>query len=97
MLADYAHKLDLRVEMVPRGALIDALERAAGRRLTHEHRYYLANQPVHCGETLELYDGGTWMPGRFEWSGDPDELPVFYHDDGVVPLDDTRLLRWPER
>jgi hypothetical protein len=37
------------------------------------------------------------VAGRFEWSGNPDDLPVFYHDDGVVPLDDTCLLRWPVR
>jgi len=97
MSSDYAQKLDLRVEMVPRGALIDALERVAGRRLTHEHRYYLANQPVHCGEILELCHSGSWVPGRFEWSGDPEERPVLYLDTGVVALDDMRRLRWPVR
>lgn len=94
---DYPHKLDLRTEMIPRGALIGALERELGRRLTHEHRHYLANQPVHCGDALQLYMDDSWIAGRYEWSGSPDELPIFYHDNGVAWLDDTSLLRWPER
>jgi len=97
MTENYAQKLDFRVEMVPRGALIDALERATGRRLTHENRYYLANQPVHCGEIIELYEDGAWVPGRFEWSGDPEERPVLYLDVGIVVLDDACRLRWPVR
>jgi hypothetical protein len=46
---------------------------------------------------LELYKDGQWVYGRYEWSGSPDDLAVFYHDDGVVSLDDSSLLRWPER
>jgi len=75
--------------------LIAALEQQLGRRLTHEHRHYLENQPVHCGDTLELRKDGQWLSGRYEWSGNPDELPVFFSDDGGEPLDDACLLRWP--
>lgn len=97
MAADYPNRLDLHTEMIPREALIGALERELGRRLTHEHRHYLANLPVHCGDALQLYTDAGWITGRYEWSGSPDELPVFFHDHGVDPLDETSLLRWPER
>ena len=81
--------------MVPRGALIAALEQQLGRRLTQEHRHYLGNQPVHCGDILELRKNGQWLSVRYEWSGNPDELSVFISDDGGVPLDEASRLRWP--
>ena len=51
-------KLELRSEPIPRGPIIERLEQEIGRPLTHETRHYLAGQPVHCGDTLELYLDG---------------------------------------
>ena len=95
MSSDFGHKLDLRTEMLPRGALIDALERQLGQRLTHEHRHYLDNRPVHCGDIMALCQEGRWVNGRFEWSGDPEDNPVFHAADGIVVLDMASRLRWP--
>jgi hypothetical protein len=87
----------LRIEMIPRGVLIESLERELGQRITHDCRHYLDDQPVHCGEILELYKGGQWVTGRYEWTGVEEERPFFFHDGGVAPLDEISLLRWPER
>ena len=97
MTTNLGNALYLRTELIPRGPLIRAIERESGQRLTHDCRHYLEDQPVHCGEILELFKGGQWVSGRYEWSGVQEERPVFFHDHGVDPLDEKSLLRWPER
>lgn len=87
--------LELRTELIPRGSLILALERTLGQRLTHEHRYYLADRPVHCGDLLELHLNGQWLCGRYEWSGNPDDSPTFHLSDSISGLDEQSLMRWP--
>lgn len=96
MTADLGNALDLRTEMIPRGPLIRAIERETGQRLTHENRHYLANEPVHCGDKLELFKDGQWVYGRYEWTGDPEDLPTFQSEDGCVHLDGACSLRWPQ-
>ena len=60
-----------------------------------EHHHYLDDSPVHAGDTLELLLGGNWIPGRYEWTSDPDTSPTFHTDDGVVGLGPESRLRWP--
>jgi hypothetical protein len=88
--------LELRSETIPRGKLIERLERELGRPLTHEHRYYLDGEPVNCGTLLELFDAGDWSVGRFEWSGIPTDAPTFHIGERVIGLTRDRLLRWPK-
>jgi hypothetical protein len=87
--------LELRVEVIPRSPLIEKIERDTGQMLTHEHRHYLEGQPVHCGDTLEMYREGQWTLGRYEWSGEPEDSPTFHFGHDAIPLDDSFLLRWP--
>lgn len=88
--------LELRKEPIPRGAIIEGLERLTGRAFTHEERHYLQGQPVHCGDKLELYREGQWEYGRYEWSGSPEDPATFHVGDGILRLDGDCLLRWPE-
>lgn len=88
-------KLELRRVPIPRSWLIESLERTMGRPLTHETRHYLAGRPVQCGDALQVYLDGAWVNGRYEWTGQPDELPTFEFDDGVLRIDDNCLVRWP--
>lgn len=86
--------LELRREEIPRSYLIERLERELGRSLTHEHRHYLAGEPVNCGTLLELFDAGGWSFGRFEWSGNPADPPTFHIGERIVSLTEDSLLRW---
>lgn len=95
MATDEANALELRTELIPRSGIIKAIEGQIGKRITHEHRHYLFNQPVHCGDMLEVWMENRWILGRYEWSGRPDDRPVVYHDDGATILNDYSLLRWP--
>lgn len=47
--------LELREEEVRESAILGVLERALGEALRPQFRHYLADQPVHCGDRLELY------------------------------------------
>jgi hypothetical protein len=89
-------KLELRSVPIPRGPIVELLEQETGRPLTHETRHYLVGQPVHCGDSLELYVDGVWILGRYEWTGKSDELPTFVHESGTLRIDDKCLIRWPE-
>lgn len=95
MLVAPIRRLQFRSEPIPRSPLIEAFEREIGRPITHSHRYYLAGQPVHCGDGLELYRDGYWLRGLYEWTGKPDELPTLDLGDETVRLDDASLVRWP--
>ena len=88
--------LELRSIEIPRSPLIDFLEREAGRPFTHEHRHFLAGEPVHCGTILQRFADGQWVFGRYEWSGNPDDQPTFHIDDQVIGLTAACLLRWPK-
>ena len=88
--------LELRSVPIPRSPLIDIFEQKLGRPLTCETRHYLAGQPVHCGDILELYLDGQWRIGRYEWTGKPDDLPTFDHESGTLRINDQCLIRWPE-
>lgn len=87
--------LQLRRSAIPRGVLHAQLERDLGRPLTHVQRYYVSGQPVHCGEFLELYRGGLWVEGQYEWTGHKDDNPTLHTNEGVFWLDESSLLRWP--
>jgi hypothetical protein len=92
---DEGNRLELRTELIPRSGIIKAIEEEVGKRITHQRRHYLANQPVHCGDMLEMWMENRWVLARYEWSGKPDESPTVYHDGGVAILKDSSLLRWP--
>jgi len=89
-------KLELRSVQIQRSPLIDKFEQELRRPLTCETRHYLAGQPVHCGDNLELYLDGQWRIGRYEWTGKPDDLPTFDHESATLRIDDRCLIRWPE-
>ena len=88
--------LELRQEPRPDSAVIDLYEQLTETRLWPQYRHYLENKPIHCGDFLELHRDGQWIPGRYEWTARLDDLPTFHHDDGVLDLDATSLLRWPK-
>lgn len=90
------NRLELRNVPIPRSPLIEQLEQELGRSLRHETRHYLAGQPVHCGNILELCIDGEWIIGRYEWTGRPEELPTFEVDGRVQWIDDSCLVRWPK-
>jgi len=88
-------RLELRFVAIPRGFLVQRLEEELGRPLTLERRHYLADRPVHCGDSLQIYLDGAWIEGRYEWTGRPDELPTFLYEGGMQRIDDNCLVRWP--
>lgn len=60
------------------------------------YRHYLADSPVHAGDSLELWKDGQWIRGRYEWVYKPETPPAFYitDDDGLF-LAQESVLRWP--
>lgn len=74
-------------------------------------RHFLAEQPVHAGDVLELrLLGDRWIPVRYEWSWVATDPPRGYialggraedigWDPGIVSfkLPERAELRWPER
>ena len=76
--------------------IIQMIEREMGRPLTHERRYYLADQPVHCGDLLEVFCDGEWIGGRYEWTAKADDEPTLETANRVYWLNGSELLRWPE-
>jgi hypothetical protein len=88
--------LELQRIPISRGPLVELLETELGHPITHEYRHYLAGQPIGCGETLELFRGDRWIPGQYEWTGNPADSPTFEHSIGVIELTGLHLLRWPQ-
>ena len=88
--------LQLRTIPIPRSLIIEMIESEIGRALTHERRHYLAGQPVHCGDQIEIYIDGDWKLGRYEWTGDESDEPTLETSGRVFWLNGTQLLRWPE-
>lgn len=67
-------------------------------------RHHLAEKPVHAGDVLELqFEGGAWIQGRYEWSFQGENPPLFYFglagvdEELVIGLPSTARLRWPKR
>lgn len=96
MTATAITKLELRSVPIPRSPTIERLEQELGRPLLVETRHYLDDRPVHCGDFLELYVNGQWIPGRYEWTFQLNELPTFHYDGGVIRIGNQSLVRWPE-
>lgn len=88
--------LELRSTEIPPSPITEILERETGRPFTHEHRHFLAGEPVHCGEILQRFEDGEWVTGRYEWSCCPGDLPTFHVGERVTHLTAECLLRWPE-
>ena len=88
--------LELRSIEIPRNPLVEILERETGRSLTHEHRHFLAGEPVHCGEILQRFEDGEWITRRYEWSCRLGDMPTFHVDERVIRLTAECLLRWPK-
>ena len=68
-------------------------------------RYYLADRPVHGGDTLQLCFSGGWVTGRYEWNADPSERPRFHCsieleggevEECSIPIPEGALLRRPQ-
>jgi hypothetical protein len=88
--------LELRRIEIPRSRIIALLERELGKAITHEHRHFLAGEPVHCGDFLELFENGEWIPGRYEWTCNPADRPTLHFVDRILWIQEDFLLRWPE-
>lgn len=88
--------LELRTTEIPRSPLIEFMEQQAGRSFTHEHRHFLAGEPVHCGDILQRFEDGNWVTGRYEWTCQPEDRPTFHVDETAIFLTPQCLLRWPE-
>lgn len=88
--------LELRSVTIPLGPMRGCLEHAAGKPFAVEARHYLSGQPVSCGTILELFQSGTWVIGRYEWTGNPGDAPTFHLGEQVVRLDEDLPLRWPK-
>ena len=63
-------------------------------------RHYLDGEPVHAGTGLELRGlDGSWVAGRYEWSGLAGALPRFYVNvaghEATITLTLDLELRWP--
>ena len=85
-------------------------------------RHHLDGRPVHAGDTLELavafgvavtapelalVSHVAWVRGRYEWSFEPGERPIFYLELGdgqgcgvcvglaEFKLPEATVLRWP--
>lgn len=89
-------RLELRAVPIPHSAVVERIERETGRDLSHEHRHFLADRPVHCGDMLEIYSEGRWIPGRYEWTGRTNETPTLETAQAIIHLDGDQLLRWPK-
>ena len=58
-------------------------------------RHSLSGQPVLPGTRLEVYLGGKWHPGRYEWSFNPDMAPIMdLGSETIIDLDPGTPLRW---
>ena len=73
------------------------------RRDASGEHHVLRRRRVEPGATLELLlDDMTWVRGRYQWGGGPDErprlllsLPGASNPVAVVELPDEAILRWP--
>jgi hypothetical protein len=69
-------------------------------------RHYLAGRVVQGGDPIDLCFSGGWVTGRYEWSGQVHEPPLFYYSielmaegqvaQGTIEIPNGALLRWPE-
>jgi len=70
-------------------------------------RHYLAGRPVHGGDPIDLCFSGGWVTGRYEWTGEPTDRPVFHYSlelladgavvQGTLDIPEGAVLRWPVR
>lgn len=62
-------------------------------------RDYLAGEPVHCGDALEIWRDGQWRPCRYERTGGPHDFDslAYYCEDRAWIIRDDDDLRWPGR
>lgn len=68
-------------------------------------KYHLAGKPVTGGDPIDLCFSGGWVTGRYEWSGDVHQRPVFHYAleligegevaEGIITLPEGAVLRWP--
>jgi hypothetical protein len=89
--------LELRRIEPPRNMVIECLEREFGPQFLYEYRYFLADQPLDNGLVVEIYRNQVWIAGRFEWSGNREELPNLRigQQPSVIFVED--VLRWPDK
>lgn len=92
-------RLVLRRDEIPRSTAVTLIEQKLGRPLTHTHRHYLADRPVHCGDMLMIWseDEDTWVMGRYEWTGRLHDEATLDTAHGCFLLDESLLLRWPTK
>ena len=89
--------LELRKIEIPRSRIVNLIERELGKAITHEHRHFLAGKPVHCGDFLELFENGKWIPGRYEWTCKPGDRPTLHLIDRILWVEADFLLCWPKQ
>jgi len=79
----------------PEGEVLELRDEGGGRL-----RHYLAGEPVHAGDLLEIRreDGQGWQRVRYEWNPRAGEERPFFHrsetDIFPLPLSGARF-RWP--
>jgi len=88
--------LELRKIEIPRSRILDLLEREVGKSFSHEHRHYLAGEPVHCGAFVEFFENDKWVLGRYEWSCKPGDPATLHFANRILWVSDDFLLRWPK-
>lgn len=62
-------------------------------------RHYLAGEPVHAGELIEVQrDDGSWEVVRYEWTCRQQENPSLYLDDSrAIWAKPEMRFRWPQK
>ncbi len=80
------------IEATPAGHALELRFEPSG------YRHYLAGQPLHAGEHVEMFvPGAGWTLGRYEWNYQPDRPAwICFDDERAVAVTDEQRLRWPE-
>lgn len=65
----------------------------ARARVQGQHRWYVQGRWIRTGETIDVFVGGAWVSGRFDWRGTPTGLPSIFLTvgDPDAPERDTGL------
>lgn len=65
-------------------------------------RHFIGDESIHCGDIIEVYAGGKWVPGRYEAEGlhlaDRDPIAYLWFDDAkYIKLQDGIEARLPKQ
>jgi hypothetical protein len=63
------------------------------------HRDYLTGEPLSAGASIDLWDNGVWIPGRYEANFATGEAYFMYDNDGeehwLTVQREHMHFRWP--